>query len=378
MDRQTDEKPAETQQSSAENGAENGAHKKKGFFKKSSAAPVHDGVNVAPATEMGEKKRLFGRKKTEHHATENAEGKKEQMVMVNGRPISRKENTIDIVKKWALMLIGSLMMACSVSFFQRPNRFTMGGIASVSILLERCLDNVLPLTQGQYSIIINVFLLVIGLIFLGKRCTVLTIVCTLVYSGGQAVFEIFYPKDRPPITNDPFLELCYAVLLLGIGSAIIFNMGASSGGTDIIALIIKKYTKINIGVALMIVDYVIIGISYFVFKDWTLVLYSSLGLFVKSFLLDGIIENIGKNRYVTIITEHPDKISQYILQVIRHGYTMYDAQGGYTGAPRKVLITVCRKGEALRLKSKVKEADPEAFVIITDTKEILGRGFSSI
>lgn len=312
---------------------------------------------------------MFKKNKTDEEITE----KPDPHYTVNGRAITKRERNLSVAAKWAIMPLGALMMSCSVYFFQTPNHFTLGGIAGLSIILDKFVPF---LSQAQIMAIINVALLIIGFIILGKKCTLLTIICSLLYTGLIYLFEATVPLKEQPISGNALLDLCYAILLLGIGNALIFNIGASSGGTDIIALIVKKYTKMNIGIALMIVDYVIVAISFFAY-DFQVLLYSALGLFVKSFLLDGVIESIGKTRYITIITQHPDVISKYILEVIRHGYTVYDAQGGYTGDARKVIITVCKRGEAMRLKTKVKEADPEAFVIITDAKEILGKGFGS-
>ena len=176
------------------------------------------------------------------------------------------------------------------------------------------------------------------------------------------------------LTDQPLLELIYAILLFGVGGALIFNCGASSGGTDIIALILKKYTRLNVGMALMLIDFLIVCISFYTF-DVSSALFSLLGLFTKSFLLDSVIENIGKTKYITIITPNPEIISDYILKVINHGYTVYDAEGGYTHQKKKVVVTVCKRSEALKLKMYIHSADPAAFVIITDANEILGKGF---
>ena len=209
---------------------------------------------------------------------------------------------------------------------------------------------------------------------MGKQCTFRTIYCSLVYTGLIWIFEKFVHLQAP-LTDQPFLELCFAILLFGVGGALVFNCGASSGGTDIIALILKKFTRLNVGVALMVVDLAVVCISIFNFTGLQTVLYSFLGLFARTFILDGVIESIGKTKYITIITTQPDKIGEYILKTINHSYTCYDAEGGYTHEKKKVMITVCKRGEALKLKNKVKEADPSAFVIITDANEILGKGF---
>ena len=306
----------------------------------------------------------------------------------------KKRSVWKIILHWTILTFGSIMMACSVYFFQAPNNFTLGGIGGISIIIAG-VQNVLK--YSHIMLIINVILLIIGFIILGKGCTFRTIYCTLVYTGFQLLLEYVLPLEKPVTAQwildgagqivldeagnklftagQPFLELCYAILLFGIGGALLFNSGASSGGTDIIALILKKYTKLNVGVSLMIVDFTIVIISIFTFKDVPTVLYSVLGLFAYSFLLDGVIENLGKTKYITIITKNPELIGEYILKVINHGYTMYDAEGGYTGEKKKVMITVCKRSEALRLKAKVKGADPDSFVIITDANEILGKGF---
>lgn len=288
----------------------------------------------------------------------------------NGKPVTKKQKQLNTALRWILMTLGTLMMAASVYFFQTPNNFTLGGVAGIAILLS----NYLPLSQAVIMIIINVFLLILGLIILGKQCTIRTIYCSLMYSAEIWLFERFLPLEST-VTNQAFLELVYAILLFGIGGALIFNCGASSGGTDIIALILKKFTKINVGFALMIIDFIVVCISFYTFQSAETALYSLLGLFAKSFILDSVIENIGKTKYITIITSHPEVISEYILQVINHGYTSYDAEGGYTGERKKVLVTVCKRGEALKLKTKVRQVDPTAFVIITDANEILGKGF---
>lgn len=290
--------------------------------------------------------------------------------------------------KWVLLNVGILMMSCSVYFFQTPNNFTLGGVAGIAILLANLIQpHVAFFSQAVIMAIINVFLLILGLIILGKQCTVLTIYCSLFYTGIIWLFEftdvLGHITGIPtptggvavPLTDQPFLEMVYAILLFGVGGALIFNCGASSGGTDIIALILKKFTKINVGMALMIIDLIVVCVSIITFNNVTTALFSFMGLFAKSFLLDGVIESIGKTKYITIITKNPEPIGQYILTVINHGYTMYDAEGGYTREAKKVLVTVCKRGEALKLKTKVKEFDSGAFVIITDANEILGKGF---
>ncbi|MDE7076129.1 MAG: YitT family protein, partial [Clostridia bacterium] len=211
----------------------------------------------------------------------------------------------------------------------------------------------------------------------------------LMYSLENFLFEEFLPISIIPtavehvdtlgnitytLTGQPLMELVYAMLLTGIGSAIMFNCKASSGGTDIVALILKKFTKLNTGKALLVTDSAIAFSTFFIFGAEA-GLFSILGLFSKAFIIDGVIENIGKSKYITIITTMPDEIGKYITTVMKRDYTSYKATGGYTGAEKTVLITVCKRSEALKLKSKVKLIDSTSFVIITDANEILGKGF---
>lgn len=274
--------------------------------------------------------------------------------------------------RWTIITLGSIMMAVSVYFFQTPNNITLGGIAGIAFLLEK-----VALSQGIWMLIINGTLLLIGMIVLGKQCVVRTVYSSLLYTGCIYLFEVIGKAIdlRHPITGDnTFLALTYAFLLFGAGGALIFNCGASSGGTDIIALIFKKYTRLNIGVALFIVDFTVVCLTIYSVSV-EIALYSFLGLFLKSFLLDSVIESLGRTKYITVITSKPDEIGKYIIEGIHHSYTIYDARGGYSGEHKQVMLTICKRGEAWKLKQKVKKIDPSAFVIISNASEIMGKGF---
>lgn len=286
----------------------------------------------------------------------------------------KRKKVLNTVLYWIVLNIGTLVLAAGVYFFKAPNNFATGGVSGLSIILAKFLS---PLTNGflgqpEIMMAINILLLIIGFIFLGRGCTFKTAYCSLVYTFEQWLFK-FIPVELP-FTNHVFLEFIYAMLLTGAGSAIIFNCKASSGGTDIVALIIKKYTKIKVGVALLITDFLIAASTFFIFGVQT-GLFSILGLFAKAFLVDGVIENIGKSKYVTIITSNPQKISEFILNTMHRGFTSYKATGGYTHEEKTVMLAVMRRGEALKLKSYIHGSDPTAFVILTDTNEILGKGF---
>lgn len=282
------------------------------------------------------------------------------------------------VKYWLFLNLGILLLSAGVYFFKAPNNFATGGISGLAIILAKFITpKVSWLGQPEITAIINSLLLIVGFIFLGRGCSLKTVYCTLVYSAEMEIMQLIKKMDAP-LTNELFLEFVLMMLLTGTGSAIIFNCKASSGGTDIIALIIKKYTNLkDVGLALLVTDFAIALSTFFVFNVRT-GLYSMLGLFAKAFLIDGVIESIVKSKYVMIITPHPETVAPFIIEGLHRSYTSFKAQGGYSGEERTVLVTVCKKTEAFKLKVKIHEVDPEAFVILCDTSEIMGRGWSNL
>lgn len=282
------------------------------------------------------------------------------------------------VKYWFMLNLGILLMSAGTYYFKAPNNFATGGISGLAIVLQKFITpHVHWLGQAEITAIINVVLLIIGFIFLGKGCSLKTVYCTLVYSGEMELMKLIYPVTDP-LTDELFLEFILMMLTTGAGSAIIFNCKASSGGTDIIALIIKKYTSLkDVGVALLVTDFAIAFSAFFVFGV-KIGLYSMLGLLTKSFLIDGVIESIVKSKYVMIITSHPETVAPFIIEGLHRSYTSFKAQGGYSGEERSVLITVCKRMEAFKLKMKIHNVDPEAFVILCDTSDIMGRGWGDL
>lgn len=277
------------------------------------------------------------------------------------------------LKNFLFINLGLLLMAAGTYFFKIPNGFSTGGVSGLGTVFGGFIS---WLTPATIIFILNVALLIVGYLFLGRETGIITAYCSVAFSVETWLFERFIPLSHP-LTDQPFLELVYAILLSGVGSAILFNYGASSGGTDIAALILKKYTSLNVGTALLAVDFLIAALSFWTFGIKA-GLYSLLGLFAKAFLVDGVIESINSCKYFTIITEKPQEIIQYIMCNMHHGVTQYKAEGSFTHREKAVLLTLCRRVEGARLKSYIKQIDPSAFVIVTTTSEIIGRGFRGI
>ena len=274
------------------------------------------------------------------------------------------------VKYWGMLNLGILLMTLGIYFFKAPNGFATGGVSGVSIIISKIFPSV---SQATCMLVINVILLIIGFLILGKDCGGLTIYCSLLFSFGNLLLERFLPISGP-LTDQPFLELVYAVLLTGIGSAVIFKCNASSGGTDIVALILKKYTDMDVGRALLVTDALIAFTTFFVYGVEA-GLFSMLGLFAKVFVIDDILDSMNMCKAFTIITTKAQEIDDFIMNDMHHGATMHKAVGAYSGEEKQIIITVCKITEALKLRRKVKEIDSHAFIIITKTSEIMGKGF---
>lgn len=275
-------------------------------------------------------------------------------------------------KKFLLMNMGCVLLSVGVYFFKIPNGFVTGGVTGIGTIFAA----VTPISAGAWIWILNISLLVLGFILLGKDTGIKTIYCSMFYSALTFVFEYIIPLDAP-LSDQPFLELVYAMLLTSIGSAMIFNSESSSGGTDIIALIMKKYTTLDIGKALLVTDFIVAFSSFFVFGIRA-GLFSLLGLFSKAFIVDIVIESLNTCKYFVVITSKRDEICEYIIKEIHHGATVNEAVGEFTNENKYMIHTVCKRAEALRLRNRIKQIDPHAFIIITTSSEIIGRGFRTV
>ena len=276
------------------------------------------------------------------------------------------------LKSFIYMHIGIVLLSVGVYFFKIPNGFSTGGVTGIGTIL----GSITPISSAVWIWILNIALLMLGFLILGKKTGAKTVYCSMAYSVLIYLFETFIPLKKP-LSDQPFLELTYAMLLTSIGSAMIFYSNASSGGTDIVALILKKYFKINVGKALLFVDFIVASSSFFVFGIRT-GLFSLLGLFAKAFIVDIVIDNLYTYKYFVVITSRPNEISDYILKELKHGVTSHKVVGEYTNSDRTMIHTACRRIEAIKLREKIKELDPGAFIIITTSSEIIGRGFRSV
>ncbi|QIB67938.1 YitT family protein [Aminipila butyrica] len=270
---------------------------------------------------------------------------------------------------YSLITLGLFFVATGVYFFKMPNNFSTGGVSGISILLSA----VLPMSKATLMAIVNMLLLGIGFLFLGTSFGIRTLYGSVVLSFFVKLFEDLIPLTSP-MTDQPLMELVFAVVLPAVGSAILFNYSASSGGTDIIAMILKKYTALDIGKALFCTD-AIIAVTSGIMFGITTGLFSVLGLLAKAVVVDNVMEGINVTKSFTIITEKPDEISEFIHQQVHRGATKYGCIGTYDNKEKFVIMSVVNRAQAKILRDYIRQNDPHAFVIITNSSNILGKGF---
>lgn len=276
------------------------------------------------------------------------------------------------LKNFSLLTISTLIMAVGIYFFKFTNNFTFGGITGIAVLVAKFL----PISASDFSFVVNILLLIIGWIVLGKSFAEKTAYSTILLSVSLSLLERIYPMSHP-LTNEPLLELIFAILLPALGSAILFNIGASSGGTDVIAMILKKYTSVDIGKGLMISNLIFTLAGFLVFNVKT-GLYSLFGLIMRSALIDNFIESFNRSKYFHVVTSNATCICDFIQNDLQRGATIVNATGAFTGDDKYIILTVLSPSQAVKLRNFIKEHDPKAFLLVSNTSEIIGKGFHSV
>ncbi len=282
-----------------------------------------------------------------------------------------KNTLLHKIKEYLLITAGVMLVVVGVYFFKFPNNFSIGGVTGIAILLSRIFGP--EISSGTLVLIINIVLLIIGYIFLGRSFGNRTAYGSILMSVSLRLLETIVPMEGP-MTTEPLLELAFAVILPAVGAAILFNIGSSTGGTDIIAMLLRKYSSIDIGRALLMTDFLLTVAVFFVFDIQTGLL-SILGLLLKTTLVDIVIESMNLNKYFTIICENPEPICDFILHKLHRSATVIDAQGAFTHSHKRIILAVMNRTQAVNLRKFIKQTEPEAFLLITNTSEIIGKGF---
>ena len=287
--------------------------------------------------------------------------------------VSRLRENSGGIRFFVFLNLGLVLTAAGIMLFKAPNHFALGGTSGLSIILSTLFPS-LPISAFMW--IVNAALVILGLVFLDRHTIGWTVFSSFALSAYVTLFEWLVPLSGP-LTNDTFLELCFAVLLPAIGSALVFNAGASTGGTDILAMILKKHTSLEIGKALMVSDSLIVAAAALIYGPRT-GLYCILGLLGKAFIVDNVIEGLNLRKVCTVISSRPDAILGFLVHDLERTATVRDAMGGFTLHPEKEVVTVLTRQEAAKLQQWLKRNDPHAFVTIVSSSEIIGKGFRSV
>lgn len=289
------------------------------------------------------------------------------------RKHATKKELLEDAKFFALLNAGLFATALGIALFKTPNHFAFGGTSGLSIILSTLFPK---WNVGFFMWIVNAALVLLGFAFLGLRSMGWTIYSSFALSFFVSLCEKIWPLTAP-LTHDVFLELCYAVILPAVGSAIVFNIGASTGGTDIVAMILHKYTSLEIGRALLISDLAIVLVGAYLYGPAT-GLYCILGMVLKTTVVDGAIESINLRKVCTVVTSNPGPVRDFIVKELNRSATEERAQGAYTHEEKWVLMTVLTRAQAQHLRRFVRRNDPHAFITIVNSSEIVGKGFRSI
>ena len=286
--------------------------------------------------------------------------------MQTAQKLFTKENG----KTFLIWNFGAFITAVGAYFFKYPNHFSVGGVSGITVVLGHYFPQ---LSLSGINWALNLALLVLGVLLLGRSFGIITAYVTVMLSAFLSLFEALFPMSHP-LTDQPLLELIFGVQLPSIGAAVLFGVGASTGGTDIVAMILKKFTSTDIGSALFVADFFIAAITFPAFGATT-GLFSMLGLITKSLVVNFIMESMNMSKSFTIITDNPDPICGFIMRDLNRSASVYKAEGIYSGQPHTVIMTTMSRQQGSRLQRVIHDADPHAFVVITSTSQVIGKGF---
>lgn len=291
--------------------------------------------------------------------------------METSAEMTLREKVMKYVKQYVLITLSISIMSVGVYFFKFPNNFVFGGVTGTAALVAK----LTPMSASAFSSAANLVLLVVDLIFLGKEFAMTTGYATFVMSVELMAFEKICPLSGP-LSDQPMLDLLFAIALPAIASALLFNVGASSGGTDIIALIVEKYTHIHsIAVALFITDLFMVIAACFVFDLYT-ALYSFVGLTVKSLVIDAVLEKIKMCKAILIVCDEKAPICDFVMRKLMRGATYTPCFGAYTDKPHYIIYTTLTRHEADQLQEFIHKEHLNAFMSMLSTTEVFGKGFN--
>ena len=278
------------------------------------------------------------------------------------------------LRQWLLdagaILAGCVLVALGLTLFTIPNNIAPGGVSGLSTALS----SITPIPVGAWTLMINVPLVAFAWWKMGFKPLIKTVVATVLLS---VAIDLFTPVITP-YTNNPLLAAVLGGVLMGAGMGVIFLRGASTGGTDLISLLLARvFPNASISMLLLCADALVVVFAVFVYRNLEVALYSIVTIFVTTKTVDGILQGVDHAKVIYVVTEKPEAVRVPIAEQMGMGVTLLPAEGGYTGKPKGMLVMVVRRSMFAQTIRAVKAADPDAFFFITNATEVYGEGFKT-
>lgn len=274
---------------------------------------------------------------------------------------------METVWEFAMITIATTIVAAAVFFFLIPSHVSVGSISGLAIVI----GNFIPLPISAITMILNVALLIVGFLFVGREFGGKTVYTSILLPVVIGIFEKIFPNNTS-ITADPFLDMICYVFVVSIGLAMLFNRNASSGGLDIVAKLMNKFLHMDLGNA-MSVSGMVAALSSALVYDKKIVVLSVLGTYLNGIVLDHFIFGFNLKKRVCIVSQKEEEIRNFILHELHSGATVYEAYGAYNLQPRREIITIVDKNEYAKLMTFIEKTDPTAFVTVYTVNKIIYR-----
>ena len=269
------------------------------------------------------------------------------------------------IKEYLIITFGAILAAAAIYFFMLPSNLAIGSGSALAMVLS----NFIPVPISVISLSLNIIFLILGFILVGREFGAKTVYTTILVPASLGAFEILLPNFKS-LTEDPLLDMICYLLVVGLAMAILFSVNASSGGLDIVAKIMNKHLKMELGTAISVSGLVVALSAAFCYDTKTVVL-SVLGTYCSGMIVDRFIFGLNIKRRVCIISqEHNDDIVNYLLHTLHSGATLYESFGAYDGTKRIEIVTIVDKNEYRKLMEYVKKTDPKAFVTVYSVNEL--------
>lgn len=276
-----------------------------------------------------------------------------------------------ILKEYGIITIGLILVLISFEFFLFPNKIVAGGVSGLALAL----NNILGLDTGVVMIVSNAILFILAFALIGGNFGLKSMYAAFGLSFALSIIEKNY--KLPAVTDNLMLASIFGSVISALGLAIMLTQDATTGGTSITAKILSKYAHIDFGKALLISDSIVIMLAMYTFGT-ELALFGLLSIYLTGNLIDKFIDGLNMSKQVMIFTEQEKLVSNYIINDIERGCTVFYGKGGYTGKHSCMILTILNRSQFIKLKKFIKYNDSDAFITVNETSEVLGKGFKSL